>query len=381
MIESESSSESQTSTDSEPDPDDGDTGEDDRNTRYKIPKKSKLWNPEQIANLRKNFPCVEHLDDSILACLSFKEIANMGGKRDRNSKILTEKLAANYDRVRKFGVRVEAGEDHCTGIAHEARFLRGYVGNSQDLFVQARKVLGIAGLDPISNYETVSTGLNGYIGAKVWHEIHSPSSKVLSIRMLTDSAVKTAWLAVDKVGEMKEFETIHELRMAVVALDAAIHKAMPWNAAFSTLAIFLHSVNFGEKELEGKNNKLSFLADFIDEVIRFNAQAWDEERYFMSSQEVAAKWSALLLRRFAADPPGGSSGSFKRRSDNRESSKPEERVPPGLCRQFQTGKCSHNGDKHSAGWDSDYILRHQCAYYLKDKKRYCFGNHSKANHK
>ncbi len=381
MIESESSSDDTASSDSDPDPDGAGSSNEAKTPHYRIPKKSKVWSAEQILNLKKNFPCIEHLDDSILACLTFKEIANMGGKRDRNSKILTEKLAANYERIRKFGVKVEAGEDHCTGIAHSARFLRGYVGNSQELFVQARKNLGIAGLDPISNYETVSTGLNGYIGAKVWHEIHTPSSKVLSIRMLTDSAVKSAWLSHDKVPEVKEFESVQELRMAVVALDAAIRKAMPWNAAFSTLAVFLHSVNFGEKELEGKSHKLIFLADFIDEIIRFNAQAWDEERYFMSSQEVAAKWSALLLRRFAAEPTGAAAGGPRRRPDTRESHRPEEKVPPGVCRQFQVGKCPHNGDKHSANWDSEYILRHQCAFYLKDKKRYCFGNHSKANHK
>ena len=55
--------------------------------------------------------------------------------------------------------------------------------------------------------------------------------------------------------------------------------------------------------------------------------------------------------------------------------------PAGVCRNFQFGKCTHPGDKHSASWDVDYILRHHCAKYLTDKKRYCLGNHASKDHK
>ena len=224
----------------------------------------------------------------------------MGGKKDKNNKILTEKLAENYEKIRSFPTKIEAGEDHCTGQAHESRFLRGYVGNSQDLWVQARKKMGLTGLDPISNYETVSIGLNGHVSSRVWHEVHSPSSKLLSLRMLTNASMKTAWTAQEKNNDVKEFDSLQELKMAVVALDVCIRKVMPWNSSFATIAIFLHSVNFGEHDLAGKPNQLSFLADFVDEIVRYNAQAWDEERFFMSAQEVAAKWSALFLRKFAS---------------------------------------------------------------------------------
>lgn len=185
------------------DPDDraDSPGPDAERQAYKIPKIGKrIWDNAQIENLKKNFRNLENLDSSILGCLSFKEIAAMGNKRDRAGKILTEKLAETFERVKTFPEKVEAGEDHCTGLAHKARFLRGYVGNSQNLWTQARVVLGLAGLDAISNYETVSVGLNGYVGSRVWHEVHSPSSKQLSIRMLTASAMKTAWNTSEKGG-------------------------------------------------------------------------------------------------------------------------------------------------------------------------------------
>jgi len=344
----------------------------------------KIWSSEQLKNLRKNFKNLEHLDDSVLAYLSFKEMIAMGGKKDKNNKILTEKLAENYEKLRNFPTRVETGEDQCTGRAHNSRFLRGYVGNSQELWVQARKHMGLSGLDPISNYETVSMGLNGLISSRVWHEAHSPSSKLLSLRMLTNSSMKNAWTIQEKNNDVKEFETLQELKMAVVALDACIRKVMPWNASFATVAIFLHSVNFGEHDLAGKQSRLAFLADFVDEIVRYNAQAWDEERFFMSAQEVAAKWSALFLRKFASTQKGaGSDPPSKPGKNNDKNNRPDqkEKFPPGVCRNFQFGKCSHPGDKHSASWDVDYILRHLCAMYLMDKKRFCLGNHAKKDHK
>jgi len=56
-------------------------------------------------------------------------------------------------------------------------------------------------------------------------------------------------------------------------------------------------------------------------------------------------------------------------------------MPPGVCRTFQFGKCTHPGDKHSAHWDSSYVLRHLCSKWLPDKKRYCMAAHGKAEHK
>ena len=121
-------------------------------------------------------------------------------------------------------MKVKAGEDLCTEWAHNAWFLRGYVGNSQDLWVQACRKLGIASLDPIASYKTVSIGINGFISERVWHEIHFPSSKRLSILMLTDHAMKSTWANTEKGGEVKEFESLNELKMAVVALEACIKK-------------------------------------------------------------------------------------------------------------------------------------------------------------
>ena len=391
--ESDSSDSSSSSSSSDSDSDNGEVAAESTKGRkvggegYKIPKKTgkPVWSAEQIKNLKNNFRGLANLDDSILAHLTFKEMAALGNKKDKAGRVLSEKLAENYETVKRFPVRVESGSDHCTGQAHAARFLRGYVGNSQELWLQARKVWGMAGVDPIANYETVSLSLNGFVSQKVWHEVHSPSSKLLSIRLLTNAARKSTWHASDWPSETVEFESAHELKMAVVALDACIRKVMPWNSSFAAVAIFMHSVDFGENDLSGKADKLAFLADFIDEVIQFNAQAWDEERYFMSAQEISSKWSAAFLRKYSAVQKNSGAGSSGKRLDRKKDDKkrqgPEDRVPPGVCKLFQTKACTHPGDKHAAPWDSEYVLRHICAKYLTDKRRYCLGGHARVDHK
>jgi len=149
----------------------------------------------------------------------------------------------------------------------------------------------------ISNYETVSIGLNGLISSKLWHEIYLPSSKYLLLQLLTNSATRPAWNATEKTAESKVFESLHELKIAVVAMDQCFKKVMSWNAAFVPVAIFLHSIEFGEAELKGRSDWLAFVADFVDEILSYNAQAWDKVRHFMTFQEVVVKWAALCLRR------------------------------------------------------------------------------------
>ena len=370
---------------SDPDTDSADSGDEEPVTK-KARGGSKgsrvLWNPKQLANLRKNYRCLVNIDDDILCTLTWKEIQDTAARNEKTAKVLSERLAANYDTVGGFPVRVEAGEDDCTGQSHDARFLRGYVGNSQVLWQQAKRVQGRTGLPPIANYETVSIGLNGYISSKVWHEVHNPSSKALSIRLLSHSATRTAWNDREK-AEIHEFDTLAELKMAMVALEACVHKVMPWNFSVTTLAIFLHSVGFGEVELMGKTGSLAFLADFVDEVLRHNAQAWDEGRQFMSNMEVGAKWSAMLLRRYSA--PASNSrrreGDHGGRSGSVGGQGQEPRAPKGLCRQFQENRCKHPGDKHSSHWDANIVLNHKCAKWLPSQNRFCLEGHSKANHK
>ena len=279
--------------------------------KFKIPKSNKVfWTAEQLCNLKKNMPGLENFDDSILSAATLKELAIMsrqqlgGGGGGGAHKVFSKTMSANFERISKFPIKIEAGEDHCTGTVHESRFLRGYVGDSQNLWQQARAKLGLEGLEPISNYETVTVGLNGLVSAKAWAEIHCPGSRLLTIRLFTPSAVQSVWNTADRADISKEFDNLQDLKVALGALEGAVHKVFPWNFSVKTLSLFLLSINFGESELSGKSNRLVFTADFIDEVLKTNAQAWDEGKPFMSHESLSAKWSAQLLRMKS----GGSGG-------------------------------------------------------------------------
>ncbi len=104
---------------------------------------------------------------------------------------------------------MEAGEDNCTGLVHSSRFLLGYVGDSQELRIQARKHLGSDGLDPIGNYEVVTLGIGNLITPRTWGEIHKPNSRQLSISMLSQKSVDESWRLSDKNESPIEFKSPH----------------------------------------------------------------------------------------------------------------------------------------------------------------------------
>ncbi len=87
---------------------------------------------------------------------------------------------------------MEEGVDDCLGKAHPSRFLRGFVGDSQELWRQARDAWGVEGIDPVANYEVGSLGIGDLLTHKVWAELHKPNSRQLSVRLLSPKSVEEA---------------------------------------------------------------------------------------------------------------------------------------------------------------------------------------------
>jgi hypothetical protein len=148
----------------------------------------------------------------------------------------------------------------------------------------------------MANYEVVSMGLGDGLTHKVWAEIHKPSSRALSIRLLSPKSVEEAWKETEKSDTPREFDNLHDFKVAMATLEGGIHRVSPWNFAFKTLHLFMLSMNYGENELSGKTNKPVFLANFVDEVLRSNARNWEEKKKFLSSQDLAVRWSSNLAR-------------------------------------------------------------------------------------
>ena len=122
-------------------------------TKYKIPKFKGAgpWTDSVLENLRKNFPHLRNFDDDLLRHSSLKELINLGKSKISNSKAISNKMAQNVELLQNFPVQVEQGPDDCFGKVHKARFLRGFVGDAQVIWTQARSELGVDGHEPIGN--------------------------------------------------------------------------------------------------------------------------------------------------------------------------------------------------------------------------------------
>ncbi len=99
---------------------------------FKIPRREAAtpWIEAELENFRKNWPHLKNFSDSVLKHATLFKLTGMARQRVSGSKLLSQKLSANYEQILNFPEKVEVGEDQCTGKAHPARFLRGYVGSS-----------------------------------------------------------------------------------------------------------------------------------------------------------------------------------------------------------------------------------------------------------
>ncbi len=321
---------------------------------------------------------MKNFDITILRNASLKELTAMAKQKLSNSKLLSQTMAANYEQVANFPIKVEAGMDDCTGKVHKARFFRGYVGDGQEIWKQARDELSLEGHDPIGNYEVVSMGLGDHLSPKVWAEVHKMNSRELSIRLLSRESIEQAWRGNDKSETLKEFGNLLEFKIAVATLEGAIHRVMPWNYGFKTVAFFLTTMDFGEAELGNKPSRLKFLIDFVDEALRANARNWEEKKVFLSYQDLSAKWQASISRFTASET--------KESKKEKEKSKPSRskefvKLPDTVCRKFNENKCDCKDDKHPSTEDPSKIVEHLCSKFLPDKRAFCPKNHPYGKHK
>ena len=239
------------------------------------------------------YPHLKNLEDSILKRASLRDITSMGKQKISNGKFLNQTMTSTYEHLCNFPEQIPAGPDDCTGIVHMARFLRGYVGDGQDLWIQARQYLGPEGMAPICNYEIVSMGLGDLLTPKVWAKIHKPNARDLSIMMLSQGSVSNAWKDSDKTDAPKEFESLFDFKMAMLT----------WNFAFKSVYIFVVSVDFGESDLSENSARIQFLTNFVDEALRANARNWEEKKKFLSNQDLCVKWNSHLTRKGALLKP------------------------------------------------------------------------------
>ena len=344
-------------------------------------------------------PNLNHHSDETLQNLSWTELFRLDSKLDsrgKSGKKLTEKLQKNLEKIKKNPVKIEAGEDNRSNKLHSSRFIGGHICQNSDIWLQARESVGISGLDPISRYDVDGVGLSGHINSHFWAILHNPGDKDISITRLSPDALKSARTSNDKDSEScrKDFKTINEIRHALATIRTATGMIHPWNMSVTTLEYFLNSIHFNERESGSVSEKVSFVTEFIDEVLLFNAEAWDDNMPFMSASRIAQKWNTDIGLKMPACKNNSKNKDQKQnqnqnqnqnqsQNQNQNQNKPREKraMPGGVCRRFNYKFCpSQNDDSCSAPWDSNLKLKHICGFQKMDRS-FCLQKHPFVEHK
>ena len=122
-------------------------------------------------NIRKIHPKLADYSDEFLASQSVAELKK--ATRDLNTaeaakpgKRLEMRHRQNFAKARANPTVIPEGLDNRSSILHGACFLPGAAAKGADIWLQAQKVWGPQGVEPICNYDMTIMGLAGCITAK-----------------------------------------------------------------------------------------------------------------------------------------------------------------------------------------------------------------------
>jgi hypothetical protein len=150
---------------------------------------------------------------------------------------------------------VKEGQDNRYDILHPARFLPGAACSAQKLWLRAREVIGPEGTIPVATYDMGAIGLAGYVTSKGWHELHNPSSTMLTIKLfnINNCGNRTSGLKNNsKSGDQEELagiEDMGELKLAIRAAREAMAYVAPWNKSIAAIDGFLQSTDYCNDDL------------------------------------------------------------------------------------------------------------------------------------
>jgi hypothetical protein len=386
------------------DPDRSSSDENDSDTEhkgpYKIPKVKHTYTKAQVEEYRRDFSSLAEKSDEFIRSHSVTELIRLdnklGGGKGKGHRKLTERMARNLDRIKKIPTKVEAGLDNRGTILHKARFLPGATGLETEVWTEARKVLGLTGVEPISKYDFVGTGLVGKINSALIARLHNPGEKDISIKMFSNAAIEAARGASEKDSHpTRDFESYHDLRMGLATLRLATHQIFWWDFSVECLDYFMNGVKFGETLFGYRpdQSQLNFVTDFIDQVLHINSERWDDQQPYMDNPAIRGKWQGDIADKFpktvAAYKP-----NIKQRKDQQSTSRPSTvsqvqaapqrpplEFPPDLCKKFQFGNCVQTDKSCKNPFNPAQDRLHLCSYYFPQDKRYCRGAHTYNDHR
>ena len=304
-------------------------------------------------------------------------------------------LTRNQEAIASNTIPVAAGYDDRQSTLHAARFLPGPICSAQELWLQARKILGSSGHPPVAAFDLASVGLAGHITAKGFAALQDPSSAALSLRLFDVHNVTTKVEASKRitlsscddsmeVGEsLREATTLYAFQQAIRAVRELARFTMPWNHAFAALEGFLVSNNYMARDLGSTNShSIGVLARFCDHVFALNAARWRASQPFIDATELGPTWSTWLASR--GGPAGQKTGSTPQPTNSTASSSQQRAAkatksksrpaatagaaraaaagpPDDICQRFNKNRCPNQATGNCTT-AAGLVLRHVCNY-------------------
>jgi hypothetical protein len=254
-----------------------------------------------IRALKQKFSFLSDYTDTFIRhatpeCLVKLESTNLKMREAEKGRDVDERLAQNRMAASSHPKEIGPGLDDRCAILHEARFLPGAVCSIVKLWLAARQVLGLAGGDPLANYDMASIGLGGQTTSKGWLELANPSSTKMSIKAfsINNCGIKASGSSGKDTKEDLEFLEVAEFTVALRNIRCAMHLVHPWNMSIVALENFLLDSRMCNNDIGGLEKQAAILTRFCDYVLSENAARWRDETGFLVYNDLVNTWRAFF---------------------------------------------------------------------------------------
>lgn len=318
-----------------------------------------------LSFLRRKFPFLADLSDNFVRSQTTSELLKMETTSMKmrvleQSRDYEDRLASNKMSLEEKASMVPAGLDNRWDKLHQGRFLPGATCTTQKMWLEARKVIGLSGSRPVGSYDMGSVGMGGFVTAKGWCELHNPGSCKMSLKLfsINNCSSRSSNKRYNKEDEEEDnIEDLGEFKLAVRTLRVAASLVLPWNLSYTALENFLLQTNYLNLELQHVDQKAKLLTQFVDYVLRENANRWRDGSGFLDAGSLRATWEAF----FGAKPQALLAAKAKSQAAKATTPKaPPLRKWVDICFEWNSGKCTKSAGTCVSSRGTP--LRHVCNF-------------------
>ncbi len=271
----------------------------------KVPDPGHTWRKSggvSMASLKQRHSFLNAYSDETLAAFPLETLLKLEAtsiklKNLEQGKAAEVKLAANRDSLVDTVYKVGEGVDNRWSTLHEARFLPGWGCTAQKMWTRAREVIKNSGQAAIGTYDMASVGLAGHVTSQGWAALHDPGNSSLALQMFSINncgrrlACKQGDNEADNLVDILE---LGELKTAMRVLKEAVNFVRPWDKSVAALDGFLYQTDYCKLDIEGLERKAEILSQFVDYVLKENANRWKGQEGFLGIPEMKGTWESFF---------------------------------------------------------------------------------------